>query len=247
MALNTIRTDGKNFCIHLIKKFKFDNEQSKTLFSEFNAIAKIWVHGYTVIRAPLPKAEAKENILEPDPDIKFEDRNFLILKVIELKKLCKARNYKVSGNKSELIARLTGEDKNPFAQTRVVSAKEKQSRSQTVQNLISKLSVAHPSLEVYTNIYGNYEHPESCLVFKRAPHTRVVGKQTPDGVIEITREDIELCHKYGFEYDLPEDLSHELKDEETARIAKELENEGDEYDTDDEEEHDENDENDEEL
>ena len=49
------------------------------------------------------------------------------------------------------------------------------------------------------------------LVFSKLDKN-VIGKQNEDGtIIELTKNDIELCNKFKFKYILPENLNEKLK------------------------------------
>ena len=162
----------------------------------------------------------------------------------ELEALCRAHNHKVSGSKQELIDRLSGaksstevkekEKKEPIKKmTRADVAS-----SPAVKNLVSQTNV----IPIRTNAFGNLEHPETSLVFNRKTE-HVIGKQNDDGTIcSLTDEDIQLCKKFKFKFDVPENLdtNENLNDAESeSDIALNESGEEDEEDEDLEDESDE--------
>ena len=141
----------------------------------------------------------------------------------ELKKLCKDRGLKLTGTKAVLLQRLLG---NKEAET---VPKKKETKSTTKNNqktpkIIKKLQTNISTMVIRRNAHGNLEHSESSLVFDRKTK-KVIGKQSDDGsILPITKEDINICNKYKFDYILPENLDvnkglddvkvEELEDEE---------------------------------
>lgn len=63
------------------------------------------------------------------------------------------------------------------------------------------------NLGLYINEFGNYEHKKTKLIFTKSKDLsckfKVFGKQDYENseVLELTDKDIELCKKYGFEYE----------------------------------------------
>lgn len=157
---------------------------------------------------------------QPDP---------LLMKMTkkELEGLCKARNLKTTGTKTELVERLS-ENKQELSQTSIT------------KKLVEKI----PKIEIKKNSWGNFEHTETSLVFDKNAN-KIYGKQNADGSIsELTPEDIDLCNKYKFSYVLPMNLDKKLDikdvkvdelDEEEDLDEDEFEEEEDEEDDDEEE------------
>jgi len=57
----------------------------------------------------------------------------------------------------------------------------------------------------------NFEHKETSFVFNEKTK-KVVGKQNPDGTITpLTVEDINMCNKFKFEYQIPFNLQEQDK------------------------------------
>jgi hypothetical protein len=113
--------------------------------------------------------------------------------VAELKGFLKEKGLKCSGTKPELLIRLVN-GKNEALKTTAAPKK-------VTKQLTSNIS----SLQIRRNAHGNYEHVESRLVFNT--DRKVVGMQLEDGsVADMTKEYIDLCNKYKFEYFIPENL-----------------------------------------
>jgi len=95
----------------------------------------------------------------------------------ELMKFCKEKNISTEGTKNDLAKRL-------------LTAKTNSSSNK----IIYKLS---------KNAFGNYVHNETNLVFD--PFSKkVIGYQQQNGNIRtLNRNDIEVCNKYKFLFDLP--------------------------------------------
>ena len=73
------------------------------------------------------------------------------------------------------------------------------------------------SIQIKKNEHGNYEHPETKLVFNREEKT-VVGTQKDDGTIaDLTQEDIETCNQFKFTYRMPEKIKTNNEVEKTAK------------------------------
>ena len=113
----------------------------------------------------------------------------------EIIEMCKTKNIKVSGTKNELISRLL--ECNKKTTTPQISITKK---------LIEKI----PKIEIKKNAHGNYEHLETTFVINNKTQ-KVYGKQNKDGSISnLTTEDINLCNKYKFSYELPTNLEKKI-------------------------------------
>lgn len=136
----------------------------------------------------------------------------------EITALCKSRGLKCTGTKDVLINRLLGKEegekkeakkevkdlKEVKSEKKVVGKKEPE-KKQTV-DIVKKLTADIPVIPIRRNAYGNFEHPETRLVFNRKTET-VIGKQQDDGSLsELTDDDIESCKRFKFKYDLPNNL-----------------------------------------
>ena len=165
---------------------------------------------------------------QPDP---------LLMKMTkkELEQLCKTRNLKVTGTKTELIERLmetnSKTDKTDLTQTSIT------------KKLVEKI----PKIEIKKNKFGNYEHLETSLVFDNNAQ-KIYGKQNPDGSIsDLTPEDIDLCNKYKFSYVIPMNLDKKLNinDVKVDELDEEEELDEDEFEEEEVEEEDDDDDDDE--
>jgi hypothetical protein len=153
-------------------------------------------------------------------------KELLSLSKNELVELCKSKNLKFGGTKNDLIQRL-------------VTA-EKQSKTQP---LITAVPVVAPKLiskvdpiALHRNKFGNFEHPETGFIFHEKTE-KVFGKQNPDGSIaSLTLDDINICNKYKFGFDIPVNLQQqddkvelaELDEDEEIEVEVEEEEEEDE-------------------
>lgn len=113
----------------------------------------------------------------------------------EIIEMCKTKNIKVSGTKNELISRL-------------LECNNKTTTSQI--SITKKLIEKIPKIEIKKNAHGNYEHLETTFVINNKTQ-KVYGKQNKDGSISnLTTEDINLCNKYKFSYELPTNLEKKI-------------------------------------
>ena len=143
-----------------------------------------------------------------------------------LKTLCKKYKLKVSGKKAELIQRLLSAKSGklvPVTQTTKATKKKKKSATPIEQKpLFKKIQENIAVIQIRRNSYGNFEHKETGLVFDSSDKN-VIGKQEGDNITELTKEDIENCHKYNFAYRIPENLgSTEITEEDTELLDKKL-------------------------
>ena len=191
--------------------------------------------------------EKKDDELEPEKILKATKP--------ELVAMCKMKGLKYNGTKNDLISRLVSK---PVTQK--LKKKKKEVRSPQV---IKKINASIPAIQIKKNKFGNYEHSDTGLIFDKNSK-KVIGKQHSDGqLIELSHSDIDLCNKYKFSYNLPENLNKkstlddiqiddlDSDDEDNKNNVEnedendEDENDEDENDENDEDENDENDENDE--
>ena len=126
---------------------------------------------------------------------------------VELSALCKSRGLRLAGKKDDLIDRLLENKNNTNVQENVkVSEPVKNKKEKTNPEILKKLASDIPVFLIKQNNFGNFEHPDTKLVFNKKTET-VLGKQEDDGsVSELTDDDIENCKKYKFFYQLPKNL-----------------------------------------
>ena len=151
-----------------------------------------------------------------DEDKKEENEELKPEKILKLNKkslsaLCKKYKVKVSGKKAEQIQRLlavaNGDGKVNTITSSVKNKKKskKSSVSLSEKPLFKKIEETIPVIQIRKNKHGNFEHQETGFVFDNLDK-HVYGKQNEDEVDPLTKEDIELCHKFHFLYRVPENL-----------------------------------------
>jgi hypothetical protein len=103
----------------------------------------------------------------------------------DLVKMCKEKNLDCNGTKYDMVIRILNIEKKEIP----IASNE--------SPLI---------LRIKKNTFNNYTHDESSMVFDQ--HTkRVIGVQLPNGNVRpLQRNDIEICQKYKFQFDLPTSL-----------------------------------------
>ncbi len=141
--------------------------------------------------------------------------------VDELKKMCKSRNLKCSGKKSELIERLLAsgverKESEPPKESKIVKKRapaikkpkpEPLPKAKVLEIMMRNIK----DINIRMNTFDNLEHPSSGLVFDDKGEF-VIGKQHEDGsIIDINEEDIDTCHKYMFKFRYPENLNNGKK------------------------------------
>ena len=214
---DTIENNIQLYISQVASKFNLDE----------NELYKLWNNSgeFTAKKASISKT-SNEDILDPE---------LMKLNKKELSDLCKAKNLPVSGTKADLIKRIVGAETN---KTKSTTSKTTSKQPEVIRKLVEKI----PTIQIRRNNFGNLEHSETHLLFNNVTK-RAYGRQNEDGSIsELTPEDIDLCHKYKFGYDIPENLDkkddiddeddEELDDEE--EIIEEDEELEDELEDDDE-------------
>lgn len=178
--------------------------------------------------------EKSENLQNIKPqkvetqEIEVSTTDILSMKVAELKALCKTRGLKVSGKKNDLLERLLGrkvDDKEVKSPVR--KSPKKKSKSTTKEKDVVK-KVKPPSLKISKNSNGEYMHEDSKLVFN--PDTKKVFAKyiEGEGNQPLTKEDIELCNKFRFAYEMPDNLNVKRTKAEEARLENLLADEEEE-------------------
>ena len=168
----------------------------------------------------------------------------------ELSALCKERGLKCTGTKDELISRLLGKTEGPNSRKKgtvetKTSEPEMKSAAKTTtktdkkekdSDIVKKLTANIPIIPIRRNVHGNFEHPDSRLIFDRKTET-VIGKQQDDGTVsQLTDDDIEECKRYKFKYSVPANLDIGNPTETVEKTATENEEEEEEVELDDEDE-----------
>jgi hypothetical protein len=142
--------------------------------------------------------------LQPSDELNKMNKNELIAH-------CKTKGLKTTGTKQELIDRLT------CGAPPVASEKEKKTSPSKTKTppveptVVRGIQSSIQTVQIKKNSFGNYEHPDTNLVFDRV-NQKAIGKQNKSGKIDsLTDEDIETCNKYKFKYDIPENLNLGVK------------------------------------
>uniref|UniRef100_A0A6C0KPW4 SAP domain-containing protein n=1 Tax=viral metagenome TaxID=1070528 RepID=A0A6C0KPW4_9ZZZZ len=131
---------------------------------------------------------------------------------------CKSRGLKTTGNKQELIERLTGgmsaSESSGDKEEKKETPKKKSAKSTTPPEdtkIVKQVQSTIQTVQIKKNAFNNFEHVETGLVFDRITQ-KVLGKQNKNGKIDsLTDADIETCNKYKFKYDIPENLNSNTK------------------------------------
>jgi hypothetical protein len=124
---------------------------------------------------------------------------------------CKTKGLKTTGTKQELSERLTG-GAPPAPAEKEKKTSTSKSKAQPVEpTVVRSIQSSIQTVQIKKNSFGNYEHPDTGLVFDRL-NQKAIGKQNKSGKIDsLTDEDIETCNKYKFKYDIPENLNLGVK------------------------------------
>lgn len=148
----------------------------------------------------------------------------------ELVELCKSKNLKSGGTKNDLIQRLVSVEKQSKTQPLITTT----ALPAVTPKLVSKVD----PIALHRNKFGNFEHPETGFIFHEKTE-KVFGKQNPDGSIaSLTVDDINICNKYKFGFDIPANLQQQDDKIELAELDddEEIEVEVDEEEEEEEEE-----------
>ena len=188
------------------------------------------------LAAAKPKAAAaKPAFKQPKIDFEDTHAldHLISMKKPDLQAICRERGLACTGTKDELIKRIVA--KNPVtkapakAKASAKTTKESPvkaaakptatkagakpkasalSKSKSTSNLPSvtqKIMSKLPLNQVRKNQFGNIEHPETQLIFDE--NKTAIGKQNDDGSIDpLTAEDIEICNKFKFKFEIPDNL-----------------------------------------
>jgi hypothetical protein len=203
--MNHVESVMENYWDVLSEKYSLDKDELRSLWQ-----------GSTAVKPSKPSKPsiAKPSIAKPNPPaletVDMEDISeprLLKCNLNELKALCRSRNLKVGGKKSELIDRLLGKEEGTEKPVKASPAKEKSTKNKVeTSDVIKKLTANIPVLPIRKNAFGNPEHPETGLVFDVKTES-VVGRQLDDGTVAtLTPEDIENCKRFKFRYIVPENL-----------------------------------------
>ncbi len=120
----------------------------------------------------------------------------------ELVAECKKRNLKVSGKKSELVARLTGK-----------THEKKTPEKKKSPKIIDKIKKCESKvIQIRKNKFGNYEHADTKFILDKDTQ-KVIGLQNDDGSIDpLTDAHVDLCNKFKFAYDLSKSPDEKIEE-----------------------------------
>ena len=131
----------------------------------------------------------------------------------ELKAICKSKGLKTTGKKSDLLDRILGKD----VSTKDKSIKKSSKKIEKTPLVQKKIQSNLTTIQLRRNKFGNYEHPDTKLVFSK--DRIVIGKQDSSGVVmDLVSNDIDICNQYKFKYHLPENL--DSKDSNQVKVAE---------------------------
>jgi hypothetical protein len=154
-------------------------------------------------------------------------KELAVLSRNELVELCKTKKLKHGGTKNDLIQRIISVEKEVKTQPLINQA------AASAPKLITKPA---PPVLLSKNKFGNFEDAETHFVFNEKTR-KVFGKQNADGsVSSLTVEDINICNKFKFAFDVPTNLQQdddkvelaELDEDEEEEIEVEIDEEEDE-------------------
>lgn len=238
--INSYIEDTVSKYIRMIStKYNLDYD---TLFSEWkgNQVAKSEKGVSESKTVKTPKTESKqetkvETRVESKSETKSEPQgdtteSLMQLTKQELQERCKKAGVRSSGTKNELVKYLL--EKKPKPQTKIPDFIKKtvveEKKSEPKPTIIKKISASQPVFNIRRNKFNNYEDVNTGFVFNNLSK-KVIGKQNPDGTVsDLTKEDINICNKYKFQYVLPTNLDKNTKTEDVK--VEELDEEEEEAD-----------------
>jgi len=162
----------------------------------------------------IPKLEL-ESLWKGQETKKVDKTDYSKMKRNELIEVCKKRELSTSGTKKDLIKRIL----------------KKENKK---ENIVDKLDLSLNSVIIKKNSFGNYVHSPTKFVFNK-DNKSVVGKEEDEGqILQLDKNDIDICNRYKFKYIVPEDLNTKDEDE----VEEVIEDSDTEEDSEEEEEDD---------
>jgi hypothetical protein len=171
--------------------------------------------------------DAKESQVSEPKAKELDPVHLLKCNKPELKALCKQKGVRCTGTKAQLISYLQGKSSIKAPPTKKSSKKSSVKKSDKPPELVKNMVKKVPVIAIRKNQYGNFEHPETHLVFDNKLK-KAIGIQGDDGsIITLTKHDIDICNKFKFSYVLPSNLDSNIKleDETVDELEEELEDE----------------------
>ena len=172
---------------------------------------------------PRPKTPPKKVVTGVVESKSDTTESLINLTKQELQERCKKAGVRSSGTKNDLIKYLT-ENKSqtkinsistkppPFVQQIQQEEKRMEEQKKAVVNpILKKISATIPLINIRRNKFNNFEDINTGFVFDNLSK-KVIGKQSANGtVLELTKEDINICNKYKFQFVLPSNLDKNTK------------------------------------
>jgi hypothetical protein len=184
----------------------------KTFEEKLKDTIKVVIMGYiddVSCKYNISRKELESMWMKHDGDeVKVETvkKDYDSMKKNELVQICKELGINDKGNKKDLIKR-------------VLNKKEKG------DNIVEKLDMSLNSIMIKKNKFGNFVHTSTSFVFNKETKS-VIGKEDEDGnIIQLDRNDINICNKYKFKYTIPDDLNANKDNNENEEIVDEISDE----------------------
>lgn len=202
--------DEQTKCIKTYIKLLLDQDQYEL---DGEHLLNIWVQhksGLTPDTKPATKIPAtiSSDSLEVSTTT-YTHTELSKLKKPNLQELCKLHHLPHSGVKSVLIQRLLNRNNQVTFKRNTSNTCKKSSVSKTsISSILTKIENNKDYIQIRRNIYGNYEHLDTGLIFNQNTQ-EVIGKQDDGGIVkQLKLADIETCTAYNFKYVLPENLAN---------------------------------------
>jgi len=188
-------------------------------------------------QSPTPKVVGVVECKSQPPEESFSSESLMKLTKQELQDKCKQTGVRSSGTKNDLVKYLL-ESKSqskintiktkpppPFVAQIMKEEERKEEKKPVVNQIVKKISASVPVLNIRRNRFNNYEDINTGFVFDNLSK-KVIGKQNADGTVsELTKEDINICNKYKFQFVLPSNLDKNSRVEDVK--VEELEDDED--------------------
>lgn len=218
-----------DFCDVIAKKYKLNKNDLFALWKEENDSDE-----------KESSSTSPSKVEKPTSPLKLTREKINIATKDMLVAYCKAKGVKQSGKKEEVVKRLLDlleKEEKTEKKEEVIEKSSSSSKSSSLQ-ILKSISEKTEKIEIRKNKFGNMEHFETSLVFDKES-SYVIGVQNTNGKIDsLTDKTIELCKKFKFKYNLPENLSVDkgLNSVKVEELDEEDEEELDEDDIEEEEE-----------
>jgi hypothetical protein len=137
-----------------------------------------------------------------------------------------------------------GEGDKPVKKPSASKAKKGSDNKEKDTPAVKKMTDGKAGYVAIRNVQGNYEHPETKFVFHKDTK-EVYGRQTDNGVEDLTPDEIEQCKKLNFKCRMPttlvskKDSSKEEDDEDAEELDENLDEDDEEEDEEEDEDEDE--------